>query len=149
MEQYQPYVWLAVIIIAAIVEGSTAQLVSIWFVAGGIGALIANLCGAPVWAQWVVFAAVSTLMLLVTRPLVKRLLSFKRVDTNAGRYIGETGIVTAQINNTLGQGQVNVHGSVWTARSADNSEIQEGCRVLVKSIEGVKLIVEKIHTEGS
>ena len=44
MEAYLPYFWLAVIVVAAVVEGATAQLVSIWFVAGGVGALIADLC---------------------------------------------------------------------------------------------------------
>lgn len=147
MEQYQPYLWLAIIIVAAVVEAATTQLVSIWFVIGGVSALIANLCGAPLWLQWVIFAGVSTLALLATRPLVRRLLSFKRVDTNADRYIGATGIVTVQISNTLGKGQVTVKGSVWTARSADGSEIPEGCPVLIQSIEGVKLIVARIPPE--
>ncbi|NLJ31845.1 MAG: NfeD family protein [Clostridiales bacterium] len=148
MEQYLPFFWLAVIIVAAVAEAATSQLVSIWFVLGGISALIANLFGAPLWLQWVLFAGVSMLTLLITRPLVKKLLACKRVDTNADRYIGETGIVTMKINNTLGLGQVNVRGSVWTARSADDSEIPEGCPVRVKSIEGVKLIVERVSAKS-
>ncbi len=142
MEAFLPYLWLAIIVIAAVVEASTAQLVSIWFVAGGVGALIAGLCGASLWLQLVAFVAVTALTLLVTRPLVKKLLDFKREDTNAGRYIGKLGIVITEINNTLGVGQVNVLGSIWTARSTDGSIIEAGRNVLVKSIEGVKLIVE-------
>lgn len=148
MEQYLPYIWLIIIVVAAVVEGLTSQLVSIWFVAGAICALIANICGAPVWIQIDVFALVTILTLLATRPLVKKLLNFKRIDTNAGRYIGETGIVTTEINNILGQGQVTVRGSVWTARSIDNSQIEVGSQVLVKSIEGVKLMVELIDPKG-
>ncbi len=143
MEAYLPYLWLAVIVVAAVVEGVTAQLVSIWFVAGGVGALIANLCGATLWVQTIVFVLVTALTLAATRPLVKKLLDFKRVDTNAGRYIGKIGIVTMQINNTLGSGQVNVSGSIWTARSEDGSTVEIGEHVLIKSIEGVKLIVLK------
>lgn len=147
MEQYQPYFWLAVIVVAAVAEAATVQLVSIWFVVGGVGALIAELCGAPLWLQWVIFAGVSTLALLVTRPLVKKLLSFKRTDTNADRYIGETGLVTIAISNSQGKGQVNVRGSIWTARSEDGADIPEGSPVLVKSIEGVKLIVTAVPPE--
>ncbi|MBE6831296.1 NfeD family protein [Clostridium sp. KNHs216] len=141
METYLPYFWLAVIIVAAVVEGSTAQLVSIWFVAGGVGALIANLCGAELWTQTVVFVVVTAITLVSTRPLVKKLMNFKKEETNADRYIGKDGIVIAEINNTLGVGQVNVLGSVWTARSEDGSVIKIGEHVLIKAIEGVKLIV--------
>lgn len=144
MGAYMSYIWLAVIVVAAVIEGSTAQLVSIWFVAGGVGALIAELCGAALWAQTVVFVVVTALTLLITRPLVKKLLNFKHEDTNAGRYIGKVGVVIVEINNLLGKGQVNVMGSIWTARSADDSVIQTGSNVLVKSIEGVKLIVENL-----
>lgn len=147
METYMPYIWLVVIVVAAVVEGSTAQLVSIWFVVGGISALIAELCGADLWIQMVVFVVITALTILFTRPLVKRLLNFKHVDTNAGRYIGKVGIVTVEINNQLGIGQVNVMGSIWTARSTDNSVISAGSNVLVESIEGVKLMVEPIKKE--
>lgn len=146
MEAYLPYFWLVVIVAAAVVEGATAQLVSIWFVAGGVGALIADLCGADLWVQATVFIVVTALTILATRPLVKKLLNFKRIDTNAGRYIGKTGIVIIEINNMLGVGQVNVLGSIWTARSEDNSVIEVGKHVLVKSIEGVKVIVTELNS---
>jgi membrane protein implicated in regulation of membrane protease activity len=145
MEQNVAYIWLGIIILAGIVEGATVQLVSIWFVLGGVGALAANLLGAPQWLQIVVFAAVSTASLLATRPLVRKLLNFKKEDTNAGRYIGETGLVIAEINNILGKGQVNVRGSIWTARSEDDSIIKEGENVKILSIQGVKMIVSSEH----
>jgi len=145
MEQYIsyiPYFWLAVIVVAAIVEALTAQLVSIWFVAGGVVALIANVCGADFWVQITLFAFVSTLTLLGTRPFVKKLMNFKKEETNTDRYIGKYAVVIIEINNTLGVGQAKVLGSIWTAKSADGSIIPVGANVLVKAIEGVKLIVE-------
>lgn len=149
MDERMSYIWLAAIIVAAVVEGSTVQLVSIWFVAGGIGALIAELCGAAVWLQIVVFVAVTALTLIFTRPLVKKLMNFKREDTNAGRYIGKTGLVTVKINNQLGTGQVNVMGSIWTARSKSGAVIDAGKNVQVEAIEGVKLIVDLSALEGT
>ncbi len=80
-------------------------------------------------------------MLAVTRPVVKQKLTVKKTSTNADRYIGKIAVVTVGINNTLETGQVNVLGSIWTARSADGSEIPAGSRVVVESISGVKLIV--------
>ena len=51
MEPYIPYVWLAVVVIMAIAEGMTAQLVSIWFVVGGVAALIASVCSGCRWCS--------------------------------------------------------------------------------------------------
>ena len=59
-------IWVAVIVIAAILEGMSAQLISIWFVGGGIAGMIAQLCGAPVWLQ-VLIAAVVTLSITLRR----------------------------------------------------------------------------------
>ncbi|HEX3037739.1 MAG TPA: NfeD family protein [Oscillospiraceae bacterium] len=142
MEQYIAYFWLALIVVAAVVEALTAQLVSIWFVVGGVAGMIAYVCGAPIWLQLDLFIVVTALTLLVTRPFVRKLMHFKKVDTNADRYIGKDGIVIAEINNTLGHGQVKVMGSVWTARSVDDSVIPVGADVAIHAIEGVKLIVE-------
>ena len=142
MEAYYPYVWLAVIIGAAILEAVTAQLVSIWMVVGGIAALIANMAGAPLGVQLAIFVGVTALTLAATRPLVKKMITVKKEDTNAGRYVGKTGVVTSAIDNEKGQGQVTVMGSIWSARSHDGSMISEGNNVLVLRIEGVKLIVQ-------
>lgn len=142
MEQYIPYFWLALIVVAVIVEAVTAQLVSIWFAVGGITGLIAYVCGAPLWVQFVLFILVSILVLLITRPVVKKLIYFKKENTNADRYIGKRAAVIIEINNELGTGQVKVLGSIWTAKSADGSTIPVGANVCVKAIEGVKLIVE-------
>ena len=67
-------IWVAVIVIAAILEGMSAQLISIWFVGGGIAGMIAQLCGAPVWLQVLIAAVVTLVLLLATRPLVKKFL---------------------------------------------------------------------------
>lgn len=66
---------------------------------------------------------------------------FHKAETNADRYIGKTGVVTEEIDNTAGRGLVKVLGSIWTARSEDGAVIAAGENVLVKRIEGVKVIV--------
>ncbi len=139
--------WLAMIVAAVAVEAATNQLVSIWFVLGGIAALVANLFGAQLWLQWVLFVAVSASALVCTRPLVKRLTGFRRQDTNAGRVVGQIAVVTQQIDNTAAVGQAKVLGNVWTARSARGTVIPEGSRVIVRAIEGVKIIVEELSID--
>lgn len=138
-----PFIWLGVIIVTAVVEMATPQLVSIWFAVGGVGALIACLLGASLAVQILVFAAIAVVALASVRPVAKRLLTVKKTSTNADRYIGKIAIVTVEVNNTLGTGQANVLGSIWTARSSDGAVIPVGQRVLVQAIDGVKLIVQQ------
>ena len=144
MDQFMPYIWLIVIIVMSILEACTAQLVSIWFVIGAVVSLIVSIFSTSVTLQIIVFIAVTLLMLFLTRPFVKKLFSFKKEDTNSGRYIGKTGIVVKTINNEIGEGQVNIFGSIWTARSVDDSIIAEGENVKVESIQGVKVLVKKL-----
>ncbi len=135
--------WVVLLILLIIVEAVTAQMVTIWFAAGAVGAIVAERFGAEVWLQWVVFVAVSAVALVVTRPLVKKLTKTTVQPTNADRYIGQIAVVTETIDNIEAKGQVNVSGAVWTARSADGSVIEKDEKVTVEKIDGVKLIVKK------
>ncbi len=137
------FVWIGALIAFIVIEALTVQLLTIWFALGSLAALIATLCSASLPVQITVFAVVSLVALIVTRPFVKKFTGLKYSPTNADRYINEKGVVTQTIDNIRETGCVKVKGTVWTARSADNSIIEEGETVTVKQIEGVKLIVEK------
>ena len=101
-------IWVAVIVIAAILEGMSAQLISIWFVGGGIAGMIAQLCGAPVWLQVLIAAVVTLVLLLATRPLVKKFLQNKETHTNADRVVGQTAVGVALRVADARQGGVTV-----------------------------------------
>lgn len=135
--------WLAVMIILLIVEGIVPGLVSIWFAIGAFAALISALFKAPFWLQTVWFVIVSFASLCLTRPLVKKYVNSKVQPTNADALIGKECIVTESIDNIAGEGAVKISGQLWTARSTDDSvKIAQGQIVVVKEIQGVKLIVE-------
>ncbi|MCI6772150.1 MAG: NfeD family protein [Oscillospiraceae bacterium] len=143
------WVWIALAVIFGVVEAATAQIVTIWFAVGSVGALIANVVGAGTTIQLVVFVAVSILTLIIARPYLKKFTRTEMQRTNADRCIGETAIVTEEINNTQGTGQVKVGGNIWTARSLDSAIIPADEKVIVEKIEGVKLIVsEKVKAES-
>lgn len=133
--------WIAVIIIAIALEAATAQLVSIWFAGGGLAGLIAHFLHAPFWLQVIAAAVATLILLLATRPLVRRFLRGKETRTNADRVVGRTAVVTEPIDNVLAKGRVSVLGSDWTARSLNGGAIPAGAQVRVERIEGVKLIV--------
>lgn len=134
-------IWAFAIVAFGVLEGITAQLVSIWFVIGAIASLIASFLGATLTIQIIVFVAVSSLALLITRPIIKKRLNTKIQPTNADRCISQTGIVIEEINNLTPTGQVKVDGKIWTARSSNQETIAEGAVVTVEKIDGVKLIV--------
>lgn len=134
--------WAVLIVVFGVLEAMTAQLVSIWFVIGALASLVASLCHASLPIQIIVFVVVSIAALLITRPIVKKYVNPKKERTNADKVIGQLGIVTEDIDNIDGVGQVKVDGKIWTARTADGSAVLAGQEVVIDRIEGVKLIVK-------
>jgi len=138
-------VWTGAIILFGIVEAATAGLVSIWFVAGALVALVAAFVGAPLWLQIVLFLLVSAAALALTRPLLKKITTAKAEATNADRVLGEIAKVTETIDNENSVGAVYVDGKTWTARSVDETVIPAGSRVRIESMQGVKLLVTPVE----
>lgn len=141
MEQYMLAFWAVMLVAFIVIEAVTAQLVTIWFAVGSLASLIAQMLGAEVWLQWVIFVSVSAVILAATRPLVKKFTKTKVQPTNADRCIGQTAVVTEKIDNIAGKGAVKVGGIMWTARSETGDVIDENKEVTVTKIDGVKLIV--------
>lgn len=136
-------VWIAAIVIFGVVEGLTAGLTSIWFVLGGVAGLIADVCGAQIWLQVVLFFVVSIVALVATRPLVAKYAARNTIATNADRVLGATARVTETIDNTVPTGAVYVDGKTWSARSESGALIPADALVRVTRMEGVRLFVEK------
>ena len=134
-------IWFGLLILFGILEAVTVSVVSIWFMAGSLAAILAALCGASLPVQIVLFLAVSVALLACLRPLVRKYVSTKITATNADRVIGKTAVVTESIDNIAAQGAVKVGGVVWTARSSGGKPIAAGAQVQVDRIEGVKLYV--------
>ena len=134
-------VWFVAMVVFMVLELSTVSLTCIWFALGALAALLASLCGAPIWLQVIWFFVVSILSLIATRPLVKKFNS-KTTPTNADMVIGQTCVVMEPISNLSETGAVKVGGKVWTARSIDGTVFAPGEKVVAVRIEGVKLIVD-------
>ena len=134
-------VWLVLMVVFLAAEASTVSMVSLWFAAGALIALLTALAGGPAWLQTLLFLAVSAGLLLALRPLVKKYLSPKLTATNVDSVVGSTGLVTAAIDNVTAVGQVKLGAMEWTARSTSGQPIPAGTLVKVDRIEGVKAFV--------
>ena len=134
-------IWLIVFGISLVVEFMIPGLISIWFALGSLVAYVTYLCHLPVAVQVVVFVITSLIAILFSRPLAKKLQG-KGSATNADRMIGQTGIVTQDINPIENTGQVKVLGQIWSATSETGMPIEKNTLITVLEIKGVKLIVK-------
>ncbi len=143
-------IWGVVFAIMVVAELMTNQLVSIWFAAGAATAFVSVLFGANLWIQLVVFVVVSVLLLIATRPILKKFRLDKSQPTNMELDVGKKAVVIEEINNSIGKGRVKLSGVDWKAVSDDDSVIAKDSIVTVKEVNGSKLIVtlskEKVNS---
>lgn len=134
--------WVAVIIIAIIIELNTTDLSSIWAALGGFVSMIVAIFTDIWWIQVLVFIVITLLGIIFIRPYVKRYVGRNEIKTNSEALVGKTGVVCEEIvlDNA---GAVKIDGKVWTAISKDNKTIEKEKRVEIVAIEGVKLIVKE------
>lgn len=136
-----PIFWLAAAIIFVVVEGLTMGLTTIWFAGGAIIALIAALLGAGLAVQIVLFFGVSVVLLLLTRKLFVKKLRTGQEKTNIEALIGKEAVAISAIGQ-LSTGRVMIGGQEWSAVcGVEGLTIEEGTKVKVTAIEGVKAIV--------
>lgn len=135
--------WLITFIVLLVCELVSSALVSVWFCGGALVAIVANLLSAPFLIQLIIFIIVSAVLLIITRPLAKKILKKDTLKTNVSSIIGKKAVVTKEIDNTECIGEINVNGQIWSARSSDDEIIKESSNVVIEDIQGVKAIVKQ------
>ncbi len=137
------YAWLAVLVLAVVIEAVTSDLVAIWFFPAALISLILSFFPVPIWLQILIFVVVGLALVIATRPLCRKFLKGRSEKTNVDALIGKICIVTEEIRNIDEVGEVKVGGLCWSARSEDPTRvIAVGEHVVVMEIQGVKLIVK-------
>ena len=134
--------FIIIIVVLTILEATSVNLTTIWFVVSGIAALIISFFNDSFLLQFGVFVVLGVILLVTTRPLLKKLIKVNPIKTNLDRVIGMRGIVTSKIEPFV-IGEVKVDGKKWSAVSEEI--IEEDSTVEVLKIDGVKLIVKKVE----
>ena len=143
-------VWFALMLIFLIVEAACPfHLVSIWFAAGSLVAILVSYLGGPTWLQIALFLVVSCSLLALLWPFIKKFLNPRLKKTNLDAIIGSEGLVTAAIDNVSAQGQVKLGAMEWTARSTSGKQIPVGTLIRVDRIEGVKVFVSPVEVPAT
>ena len=137
-------IWIALIIIFAVVEIITVGLTSIWFAGGAVVALLVDAAGlGPVW-QFAAFVVVSVILLVFTRPWALKYMKPRLVKTNYEAAVDKNVCLTEAVDNIKGTGTAVLNGQEWTARAyEDGKTFEAGMIVKVKEIRGVTLYVQR------
>lgn len=137
-------IWLIILVVLVVIEIFTLGLTTIWFAGGALVAIVVAALGGPIWLQVLAAIIVSAVLLFFTRPVAVKYFNRDRERTNAESLVGRQAIVISEINNLQGIGQVTINGMEWTARTiADGQVIKPGEVVIIRGINGVKLLVER------
>lgn len=136
--------WLIASGIFFVGEIVTVGFLLFWFGIAGLITMVVSLFTSNIIIQSVVFLVTSVILILSTKPFVKKFVNKETIVTNANSLIGKKAIVIQEINNLQGTGQIKIGGEIWSAQNETDSVISENQEVEIIKIEGVKLIVKQI-----
>ena len=138
------WIWVAVCVVCIVVEFASPSLTSIWFLAGGLIALILS-CFEPIAWYWQVlaFVVLSAVSLIFLRPLAKKILAKNQSEANAEAFMDrEIRLASDATFDSLGTAVLN--GVTWSVRSRTGEDLAAGEIVRIVAMDGNKLVVEKI-----
>ena len=140
------YIWLIAAGVFFVVEIMTVGFMVFWLGVAALLACIVSLFTESLVIQTAVFVISSALLLFLTRPFVEKFITKKEpnVKTNAYSIIGKEAKVTKTFDEDSKIGQIKVGSEKWTAKAKDDDILNEGDRVKIEAIDGVKAIVTKI-----
>lgn len=131
--------WIAIAIVAAIIEVSIPHFGVVFVGVGAVAAAIVGALGLGFTPQIVVFVVALGLSFSLVRPRLMARMSGRGIPSRTDTLIGREGIVTLDIETTVGEGRVNVGGEDWAARSA--RPLPAGTRIRVVAADGIVLEV--------
>ena len=143
-------IWVGGALLLIVIETVTADLTFLMIAGGALGGGLTSFLGGPLWAQVVVFACVSTLLLFAVRPWAKRRLAATtpQMKTNVDALIGRSATTITAVDD--GGGRVRLGGEEWSARLAPAAQgvtrLEAGARVTVTQIDGAVAVVAPAAT---
>lgn len=136
--------WAAALIVFLVIEAATANLVTIWFAVGALAALLVSLIFPSFLLQALVFAAVSVLALVITRPLLVRFRNRKTANAlGLERNIGHRAVVCVPIRPGKA-GRVTLEGVDWQA--VCDTPLEAGDPCIVQKVNCTTLEVIPVKT---
>ena len=145
MSAIMPYIWIGIIVFAALAEIYTFALVTVWFIPAAAAAFILSLTEFHVWVQTSVFFIIFFVLFFLSRTIFRKSVKSGRnfanthisSDKDLSLFIGKSAIVTQEINNYKNAGKIKISSFEFAAKSDDDDIIYES-----------GLIVSVVRTDG-
>lgn len=90
--------------------------------------------------QWMLFAVLGTVLIVVLRPLVRR--KFETNTPKVDQIVGQTAIALEALDAN-GRGKVELRGTSWSGVYSGAGSVLKGDRLRVTKVDGLSLVVEK------
>lgn len=142
MEQYMVVFWFIVMMVTLILELQSVDLTSIWFSAGAFVTMILSVFVPNVIIQFIVFIAVSTILIASVRPVLKKYFKGNMIHTNTDGLVGKKYILIDGVQPN-GKGTISINGVKWTVVNLEGKSIEKGLLVKILAVEGNKFVVEE------
>lgn len=137
--------WAVLGIACMVIEVHLTQDFTLFCV--GVAAFIVTAVAAfavdlPFWSHWLLFSALSVVVLLTVRkPLLGRLRPDRGRDADFDYLLGEVATPSEDLAAN-GVGKAELRGSVWTVRNTEPTNLSKGQRCRVTRIEGLTLWIK-------
>lgn len=139
------YLWLIFVLLSAVTEALTRRFWVIGFALGALISMILAFCDVALAVQVIVFFVCGILSLVFVRPLLNSFFAGKGESFSIESAVGKKCVVAERIDNLAGRGAIILNGFEWAARTvSDELTVEEGERVEIIAVEGVKLICKKL-----
>lgn len=140
--------WAWIVAGAALLAAEAVVTTDFWLFFVGVSALLVGLLGLagaelPVWAQWLVFAGLSVVLLAFARRRLRRTLARAGgASDSAGDVIGSQAVANETIAAGA-RGRGELRGSLWQMVNAGPDPVAVGDRCTVERVDGVTLYVRR------
>lgn len=138
-----PWFWVGILIICLVIEAFTMALTTIWPAIASIPMIFISKTNLPFRWQLLIFVLLTIALIIITRPIAIKKLKLGNEKTNADTILGKEVLIVKKITPFEKGEAKGQNGVMWTAKSIDDSEIEENTICIVEKIEGNTLLLRK------
>lgn len=137
--------WLIVAVVVVAIDLFTSTFIFMWLSVGAIAAIICKFCGLEFSIQFIVFAVVSLISVLIGYPWVKKKVKkdIQKTPRMEESYLGQVHVAEEDI---IDMARIKIGGIYWTGVNRGET-ILKGDKFKIVAIEGNKFILEKYKEE--
>ncbi|MBB6630290.1 NfeD family protein [Clostridium algidicarnis] len=136
--------WLIIASVALVVDLLTSSLLFVWFTVGGMVAILAAVIGLSLSVQFILFLAVSLLLIFTVYPIIKdKMKKTKVLNSLDSEFIGKEFISEKEIEREI-ESHVKIKGIYWTVKNIGSRDIGKDEKFKVESMDGNKVLIKSI-----